>query len=288
METKTNPRFVGLIMALFMPGSAHMMSGRWKTGIIWYCSLYAIFYLSFFVLSIPVPLSFAAVIAIQVLFVSLLIIYYVSLLMSSYRPTTPRLGCCGWFLFVLTTLIINTIASESLQLLDKAYICREQKVTGWGMYPTLKADILNWEDIITTSILLYRFSDPRRGDIVYLEIFERPVRLCRRVVGLPGETVDICSPYVLINGEKLLEPPIFATISSCEDEYSGYVDTKETKYGENEEIVFPITLGLDEYFVLGDNSAESTDSRHFGPVSREKIVGKVVRIVFPPWRIREL
>jgi signal peptidase I len=55
-----------------------------------------------------------------------------------------------------------------------------------------------------------------------------------------------------------------------------------------EGIALPITLGPDEYFVLGDNSAESTDSRHFGPVSREAIQGKVMRIVFPPWRIREL
>jgi signal peptidase I len=57
---------------------------------------------------------------------------------------------------------------------------------------------------------------------------------------------------------------------------------------ELEAIALPVTLGSDEYFVLGDNSTQSIDSRHIGPIQREAIVGKVMRIVFPPWRIREL
>ena len=163
------------------------------------------------------------------------------------------------------------------------------------MYPTLKpdAETSHWNDATMLSMLSYRFSDPRRGDIIGFKIEERPWReqprlAIRRIVGLPGETVDIRPPYVLINGEKLLDPPIFAKISLSEYGYSGYVTAEEAKFEVNEEIVLPITLGPDEYFVLGDNSAESTDSRHIGPVPRELIVGRVMRIVFPPWRIREL
>jgi type IV secretory pathway protease TraF len=52
--------------------------------------------------------------------------------------------------------------------------------------------------------------------------------------------------------------------------------------------VYAYKFGFAFHFVLGDNSAESFDSRHMGPVSRGAIIGKEVRIVFPPWRIQEL
>ena len=293
METKTNPRFVGLLMAIFLPGSVHVMAGRWKTGIIWLFGFVALYFLDYFVSSIPVSLSFAAVITIQILIALLYVIYYVSLLVSSYHLTIPRLGYCGWFLFLLAALTFHTIGNDFLSLLVRTHICRHQMVTGWSMYPTLQPDEPNWSDKTMLSRLSYRSSDPHRGDIVVFEIvstplYPQPVSVCRRVVGLPGETVDICPPYILINGKKLLDPPIFAKISLSEEGYSGYVTAKEAKYEENEEIVLPITLGPDEYFVLSDNSVESLDSRHFGPIPREAIVGKVMRIVFPPWRIREL
>ena len=291
--TKTNPRFVGLIMALLLPGSVHVMAGQWKTGITWFFSFVALYFFGFFVLSIPVSLSFAVAITFQILLAIVCVIYYVLLLVSSYRLATPRLGYCGWFLFLLAVLTFYTIGTDFLQLVERTYIGREDKITGWHMYPTLIPDAPNWEDKTRLSVWAYRFSDPRRGDIIGVKIDERPWwqqprHMSRRVVGLPGETVDICPPYVLINGEKLLDPPIFAKISSSEDGYSGYVDAKDTKYEENEVIVFPITLGPDEYFVLGDNPTKSVDSRHFGPIRREAIQGKVMRIVFPPWRIREL
>ena len=292
---KTNPRFVGLIMALFIPGSAHIMARRWKIGIIWFFTFVALSCLNWFVSSIPVSLSFETFIASQILLISLYVIYYILLLVSSYRLTTLRLGCCGWFLFFLSTLTFYTIVSDFFDLLVSTHICRHHRIGGLSMHPTLKpdAETPHWSDKTMLSTLAYRFSDPRRGDIVGFKIDKQPwwrqPRLgIRRVVGLPGESVDICPPYVLINGEKLLDPPIFAKIFSCEDEYSGYVDAKESKYEENEDIVLPITLGPDEYFVLGDNSPESVDSRHVGPVPREAIVGKGVRIVFPPWRIQEL
>ena len=113
VKTKTNPRFVGLIMALLLPGSVHVMSGRWKTGTIWLFGFVALCYLDNFVLSIPVSLSFVAVIAIQMLLALLCAIYYVSLLVSSYRLTTPLLGYCGWFLYLLATLTFYTDVPQS-------------------------------------------------------------------------------------------------------------------------------------------------------------------------------
>jgi len=291
-ETKTNPRFVGSIMALFVPGSAHVVSGRWKTGIIWFFSFVALYFFDFFVSSIPISLSFAAAVAIQILPVSVCVIYYISLLVSSYRLTTPRLGYCGWLIFLLATLIFYTIGTDFLQLVQRTYIGRYDRVTHQAMYPTLKAkdSATSRGDKTVLSMLSYRFSDPRRGDIVGCRAVEQPWwqqpgHVNRRIVGLPGETVDICPPYVLINGKKLLEPPIFAKISLSEDGYSGY---DSTEYMVLDGIALPITLGPDEYYLLGDNPSRSLDSRHIGPIPRAVIVGRVMRIILPPWRIREL
>ena len=155
--------------------------------------------------------------------------------------------------------------------------------TGTSMSPTLSL-----HDATVASRFVYRSSNPCRGDVIIVPLLKKDgstITAFKRVVGLPGETIAIRPPYVLINGTELLEPPFFAKMSSGKEGYSGYVTAKDT---ELEGIELPITLGPDEYFVLGDNSPESGDSRHFGPVPRANIHGKVMRIVFPPWRIREL
>ena len=287
-------------MALLLPGTAHVLSGRWKAGIIWFCGFWAFSGLDSFVLSIPVSLSFATIVAILILLSTLSAVYHVLLFVSSYRVATPRLGYCGWFLFLLLSIIYHIFIGEFLLSLEGTYIGRHSQVVRSAMYPTLIPDSPNWEDRTMLSVWAYRFSDLRRGDIVGFKMGEQPWwkqprHLSRRVVGLPGETVDICPPYILINGEKLLDPPIFSQISSCKDSYSGYVYAKDVDMEKilkgippPEEIELPVTLGADEYFLLGDNSPESLDSRHLGLIPREAIVGKVTRIIFPPWRIREL
>jgi len=246
---------------------------------MWYFGSWGILGLYIFILSILSPLSFAMIVTVQLLAT----IYVVSLLVSSYRPTR-QLGCGGWIIFLSLLGIANFIASESIGYFIKTHIGRISLGIGPSMYPTLKSMP---SDISITNALVYRSSNPHRGDIVRFMSREKnkDSLWAKRVVGLPGETIDICPPYVLINGEKLLDPPIFAKISSCENEYSGYVETKDMGL---EGLMLPITLGPEEYFLLGDNSLQSWDSRHIGPVPRKAIQGKVVRIVFPPWRIREL
>jgi len=104
---------------------------------------------------------------------------------------------------------------------------------------------------------------------------------------LPGETIDIESPYVLINGERLTDPPIFAKIASQQDGFSGYCTLQAMGEGEDKGVSLPLTLGTDEYFVMGDNP-HSFDSRFWGPVHRQNITGKVIRIYSPFARIREI
>ena len=103
-----------------------------------------------------------------------------------------------------------------------------------------------------------------RGSIVVTTHAERVDS--KRVIGLPNERVTFVEGTLLIDGKKLFEPylhglPPIIGLESAEYE-----------------------LGRDEYFLMGDNRAHSTDSRHYGPVLRERIEGRVICRVWPPRR----
>lgn len=113
----------------------------------------------------------------------------------------------------------------------------------------------------------YLFGAPARGDII---VFEPPDHvageppLIKRLIGLPGETVDLRAQQVFING-TLLEEPYIA--EACAAAYCSDATW---------------TLGLDEYFLMGDNRNHSRDSRSFGPVRREDLIGRALLRWWPP------
>ncbi len=125
-------------------------------------------------------------------------------------------------------------------------------ISGQSMSP-----VLNSEDVCLINRLKYDLSNPDRYDIVLFVRDDDEMNI-KRIVGLPGETVRIADGSVYINGEKL------------EDERLGNVLL--AGIAENE-----VVLGEDEYFVLGDNTESSEDSRFasIGNVSRDSISGKI-------------
>lgn len=143
-----------------------------------------------------------------------------------------------------------------------AYIIERTVVDGTSMQNTLQD-----EEQLMVEKLSYRFSDPKRFDIVVLMPYGEDVDeyFIKRVIGLPGETIQIKDGKIYINGEVL-----------------------EENYGK-ESIIDggiakePLTLGEDEYFVMGDNRNGSDDSRadYIGPIARKLIKGKAILRVWP-------
>ncbi len=128
-----------------------------------------------------------------------------------------------------------------------------QQVTGPSMYPTLKEG-----NILIVNKLLYRFKAIERNDIVVLMHDDK--YMVKRVVGLPGEYVEYKDNYVYVNGEKFKET---------------FIDT--TKVKTNDFSLSDLgyeTIPNDMYLVLGDNRENSMDSRDFGLVKKDLIVGK--------------
>lgn len=117
-------------------------------------------------------------------------------------------------------------------------------------------------DYLLVDKLTYRFINPQRGDvIVFHPPFDNKIYYIKRIIGLPGEKVVIKDSKIFIYNSE--HPEGF----ELKEDY-----LKNHYTNGNKEII----LGQDEYFVLGDNREVSSDSRSWGPVKRERIIGKAI------------
>ena len=114
-------------------------------------------------------------------------------------------------------------------------------------------------DFLWAELDYFSTNTPRRGMLALVKVDgddqDRPMRLLKRIVGLPGENIKVNSGRVSINGNPL------------EESYAVYVGEPES--GE-------WSLGRDDYFVLGDNRCHSSDSRKFGAVNRVQLEGRII------------
>jgi signal peptidase I len=148
-----------------------------------------------------------------------------------------------------------------LAMLIIVFLYQPVKVEGTSMAP-----LLSDQERIFINKFVYRFEPIHRGDVV---VFWYPLdtskSFIKRVIGLPGDTIDIRAGELYVNGKHIAEPYVPPS----------YFD--DSSYG-------PITIPSDQYFVMGDHRDSSNDSRIFGPVSRKYIYGKAV---FAYWPFRE-
>lgn len=163
--------------------------------------------------------------------------------------------------FIWMILYLIVIVSICLLLINFGF--QRSVVEGESMRPTLESG----DNIIVTRFSYYFNAEPKRYDIVVFTYDKaNDVHYIKRVIGLPGETVQIKDGYVYINGEKL------------QDDVYGLAPMTNAGIA-----VEPITLGDGEYFVLGDNRNESSDSRvaDVGVIYKKQIEGKAWLRVWP-------
>lgn len=162
----------------------------------------------------------------------------------------------------------------------KTFLIQPFWIPSESMLPTIEVN-----DRVMVNKLAYELGEPQRGDIVVFldprgpvvdeSLPEAVIRsvlealgirtrgrddLIKRVVGLPGETVEIRDNQVLIDGTPLQEPYLSDVFMPDEP---------------------PVTLGPDEVFVMGDNRSASFDSRRFGPISLDTLIGEAFVTIWP-------
>jgi len=140
-------------------------------------------------------------------------------------------------------------------------------------------DTLLEGDRILVNKLIYRFREPERGEVIVFKFpKDRKRDFIKRLIALGGETVEIKDGDIYINGKMLTEP------QTIRQNY--YYNREDWIYGRSNEV---ITVPENVYFVLGDNSAHSSDSRNWGFVNRKEVIGKAFFIYWPPrrWKIVE-
>ncbi len=162
------------------------------------------------------------------------------------------------------SLVVYTIIAISLALFIRHFVAAPYIVQGASMEPTFH----DYHYLIIDKVS-YRLDDPARGDVIVLDLpIDTTRALIKRVIGLPGETVSINGTTVTITNT---EHPTGMTI----DEPYLSLESLGGPTG------MTIALGEDQYFVLGDNRRVSSDSRSWGTLPREDIVGRVIVRLFP-------
>ncbi len=192
-----------------------------------------------------------------------------------------------WLMRALIRELIETVILALLIFLALQFSVQNFRVEGSSMNPTLEEG----QYLLVNKILFFRlapqdvdtflpfasddeenslfaFRSPELGDVIIFHFPRDPSRdFVKRVIGVPGDTVEIDQGQVMINGQLLDEPYITRADRGSMD---------------------PLTVGHDAYFVLGDNRRASNDSRDWGTVPSANVVGRAWVSYWPPDAIRSL
>ena len=206
-------------------------------------------------------------------------------MVSVVSDNEPELSAAARTVRELPLLIV---AAGVIAFLVKTLIAQAFYIPSGSMLPQLEVN-----DRVVVSKLAYRLHEPRRGDIVVFDspnqvksdddggnIVTRLIRkvgtgigivqpsteeFIKRVIALPGETVDLQDGKVYVNGRPVNEPYLAPNTLS--------MPTGPVK--------FPVTVPPDHLWVMGDNRTASSDSRSFGPIPMDDVVGRTIVKVWP-------
>jgi signal peptidase I len=161
---------------------------------------------------------------------------------------------------ILTFIVLAVIIVVPIRL----FVAQPFVVEGESMHPTFESG-----NYLIVDELTYHFAQPRRGDVVIFKYPGDPTGktfYIKRIIGLPGETVHIN------HGQTTITKTDGTTLTLDES----YIVDEDATYTQDS------TLGSDQYFVMGDNRPRSSDSRVWGPVPRNDLIGRAYIRLLPP------
>lgn len=276
--------FLPAAASLYLPGLGHFIAGRRRAAAGWLVAYVALALLTFLAAGLPALTPGLVVI------VPLLVVLPLACAVHAFRNgvrcggrmlgRAPLRYLAGAGLLVAAGLKIHPMVP--LASLVRDHWAEAFVVPTAGMDPAIQAG----DRILAQK----RIDVVRRWDLIVFDSLESPgQRFVQRVVGLPGETIELIDGEVTVNGSVVPRPPGVGPYAKVR--YGG----RRLPEGGNAAEGRPLTLGPDEYFMLGDNSPVSLDSRYWtvpapggqaGALPADRIVGRVTTIYWPVARWR--
>ncbi|MBW4611244.1 MAG: signal peptidase I [Hassallia sp. WJT32-NPBG1] len=183
----------------------------------------------------------------------------------------------SWIAELGRTVVLSIILALGI----RTFVAEARWIPSGSMEPTLHGSENQWEaDKIIVDKLKYKFSDPRRGDIVVFSPTEELQKeqyqdaFIKRIIGLPGEKVELRDGKVYINNKVLQETNYLSKDFRTEKEVC-------TSGPQPPFLSKPVTIPPNSYLVLGDNRTQSYDGRCWGVVPRGNIIGRAVLRFWP-------
>lgn len=185
--------------------------------------------------------------------------------MKQFRDTLEAIIVALLLAFVIRAFVVQAFKIPSGSMLETLQIGDHLLVSKFAYDVRLPSTVFL---DTTDGKVIAQTGDPERGDIIVFKFPEDESKdFIKRVIGLPGETLEVREKLVYINGRAIDEP------------YA--IHTKYTMMPIRDNFG-PFTIPEGQYFVMGDNREGSYDSRWWGPVKREKIVGKAL-VIYWSW-----
>ncbi|MBU1032052.1 signal peptidase I [Patescibacteria group bacterium] len=167
----------------------------------------------------------------------------------------------------LIEFIQSAVVVGAIFALLYLFVAQFHKVSGLSMFPTY-----NNADFLITDKVSYRIRNPESGEVIILKNpRDESQDFIKRIIAVPGDTLEISNNKVMVNGQQLIE----TYLPSGTLTHAGAFLTEGS----------PITAGENQYFVFGDNRNHSSDSREWGPITKEEIIGKAFFRYWPPKNI---
>lgn len=180
----------------------------------------------------------------------------------SQKQRSPMSAIWEWVFVVVVAI--------SAAMLIRVYLFQQYYIDGPSMQTTLMP-----EDRVLVNKMSYKLHDIHRGDVIVFDRVTNEVQhddLIKRVLGLPGETLEIRSCIVYINGVQVDEPYL-------NPEQTSQVEPS-ARCGSHTDMA-PVVVPEEMVFVMGDNRVQSFDSRDFGPIDSDKVRGRAFVVIWP-------
>jgi signal peptidase I len=202
---------------------------------------------------------------------------------DEHRPLNPIARATrglprGWRIAI--DWVVTIVGAVAIVLAIKAWVVNPYRIPSSSMEPTLHCARpgsgceARFSDRVLANRFIYHFRKPHRGDIIVFKTPPLAKQRCgaggtfvKRLIALPGETWEERNGFIYINGKKLVEPYVKPDRRDTSTSYP------------------PRKVPSGTYFMMGDNRTQSCDSREWGSVPRENLIGEVFAIYWPPNRI---